>query len=703
MFAKKSLFRNQFLNHALVFCVIFVMSGFGILFADVEIVRAANTCTSNQDGEWSTAGNWSNCGGTTPQAGDTVEISHSISIGDFVINEVYDIEIKSGGTLTFNNARPQVISHRLTIRSGGLLTHGDNASSLIYKIDLTATEMVVDSGGSINVDEKGFDGGTNQGSGYGPGGGSRSGAGAGGGAHCGDGGSENDSPGGTAYCEISNPLTLGSGGADWQDYNGAPCDNNICDGGSGGGLIKLTLTDSIIINGTVTADGEDGDTNYLAAGAGGTINISAGTIAGTPESMTVAGGSKTGSFGNGGGGGGGIIYFYTDSYTINPSTSGVDITAGSGGTTGAGVGVFNWEKVNPDSVGSTCTSLGDGHWDRIAWDCGRMPLATDDVVINHSVELDTDFIIPVLADLTINASKTLTQSNSSTQTIAGDLNIYGTLTHTAHTPSDGNAVINAVNCSADNITVHSSGVVTADEKGHSGGTSMSSGYGPGGGLRSGTKTGGGAHCGDGGSEGDAAGGTAYCSTSTPFTMGSGGADAQDFDGSPCDNNICDGGSGGGLIILVAASTITIEGVITANGEDGDTNYLAAGAGGTINISANTVTGTPNGLTVAGGSENGLYSNGGGGGGGLIYISHTSPLYITSSTANVDLSPGLAGTDPVDDVGIFWSVVVEGGGGGGGGGGVPEFSTLIYLTTIIFAFGALYKSQKRFNFTNVRIP
>jgi hypothetical protein len=38
-----------------------------------------------------------------------------------------------------------------------------------------------------------------------------------------------------------------------------------------------------------------------------------------------------------------------------------------------------------------------------------------------------------------------------------------------------------------------------------------------------------------------------------------------------------------------------------------------------------------------------------------------------------------------------------GGGEGGGEGVPEFSTYVYLTTIIIAFGALYYSQRRESF------
>jgi len=639
----------NYTKKAIIFIIVLVL----VLLAlpvSVYLVRtvfAAESCVSAGAGDWDTSGTWGSCGGVVPQAGDSVSIGHAVDIGDYTINEVANITIASGGTLTQSNVLPQTISGTLTVESGGTLTHtahaSGDASNIVYSVNIIANIVTVDSGGTISATSKGHAGGYNSGgAGYGPGpglGGGVAGPWRGsGGAHCGD-GADSDLSGGAAYCDISDPATMGSGGG--GDYGPVY-------GGWGGGLIILNATGTITIDGTITADGGNGQGNwnqYAAAGggAGGTISLSAGTVTSNVEStvMSVSGGDgglDTRGGGRGGGGGGGLIYIYTDNFSITSDM--LDITGGPYGVTSAGVGLVNWIKVNPDAAGSTCTSWVDGDWDRMAWNCGRLPLATDSVVIDHAVAIPSGFTLPgdpYLEDLTIADGGTLTQSNKLVQTIAGDLLVQsgGTLTHTTHASGDASNIVNSVNIQANNITI--AGTVSANAKGHAGGYSGGGvGYGPGPGIgglvaSSPFHASGGAHCGDGGTPSGGDGGDAYCDTADPTTMGSGGGG---------DSNLIYGGWGGGLISLSATGTFAIGGgTITATGGNGDNSWqggTGGGAGGTIYISADTVSGTPASLSVAGGSsgqytQNGNYY-GGAGGGGLIYVLYSSAVSITSDDA-----------------------------------------------------------------------
>ena len=75
-------------------------------------------------------------------------------------------------------------------------------------------------------------------------------------------------------------------------------------------------------------------------------------------------------------------------------------------------------------------------------------------------------------------------------------------------------------------------------------------------------------------------------------------------------------AGGGVVRLAARGSVTIDGLVGANGEDGQNHTTGGGSGGSIWIASKSFKG--NGvIRVSGGS--GLFSSAGGGGGGRISI------------------------------------------------------------------------------------
>ncbi len=175
--------------------------------------------------------------------------------------------------------------------------------------------------------------------GYGRGGGG-SGDGGGGGSHAGNGGGGGPSRAGgsVVYGNSLAPSFLGSGGG--TGYYAAAF------GGAGGGVIHVTSTGTLTVNGSLWSLGGNGiyrgAFNGGGGGAGGSILIHAGILAGS-GSISVNGGA--GGAGGGGGSAGRVAIFYTTLSTF--SLSRVTAAAGIGGV-GGGAG----DGVN-GSVGTT--------------------------------------------------------------------------------------------------------------------------------------------------------------------------------------------------------------------------------------------------------------------------------------------------------------------------------------------------------------
>ena len=121
------------------------------------------------------------------------------------------------------------------------------------------------------------------------------------------------------------------------------------------------------------------------------------------------------------------------------------------------------------TTGITCTTSSSGAWSTSGiWDCGGVPIvpsAGDNVVIAHDTSIPSGTTIPEIYNLTINATKTLTQENTTQQVIKGTLTINGILNHLANS----NAVSRTVNFKAANINLASGGFINLDGKGYSSG------------------------------------------------------------------------------------------------------------------------------------------------------------------------------------------------------------------------------------------
>jgi hypothetical protein len=102
------------------------------------------------------------------------------------------------------------------------------------------------------------------------------------------------------YGDFSYPDELGSGGSDYHP----------CCATAGGGLLRITAN-TILLDGTIQANG--GDSESFAGGSGGGIRIDVGTLSGS-GTISANGGSDPAGYGYkpGAGGGGRIAVYYDD-------------------------------------------------------------------------------------------------------------------------------------------------------------------------------------------------------------------------------------------------------------------------------------------------------------------------------------------------------------------------------------------------------
>jgi hypothetical protein len=127
--------------------------------------------------------------------------------------------------------------YTINLTTGAITFCSAPVTGLAITVDYSytnATNLTINSGGSINVDKKGYTGGAPGVAGNGPGGGEGSGGLGGGGSYGGDGGdvyyNEEWTYGGIAYGSITNPDDFGSGGGGMNYYTNANY-------GDGGGLL----------------------------------------------------------------------------------------------------------------------------------------------------------------------------------------------------------------------------------------------------------------------------------------------------------------------------------------------------------------------------------------------------------------------------------------------------------------------------------
>ena len=368
-----------------------------------------------------------------------------------------------------------------------------------------------------------------------------------------------------------------------MDYGSAGGTSSSGPGGAGGGAVRLTVGGTLTVNGTLTADGSGGVNNNTGGGAGGSLWLNVGTLAGTNVLSANGGRGEAGTDGGGGGGGRIAIYYTQDSFT-----GGLTAFGGAGAQWG-GAGTV-CRKPNAQAYGLLrCDNLGQAG--------ALTPLLLPQVL---------GFVIAGNAIVYPQLGQPLTFSSL-------DVGSAGQLTHLNGQKLTVNVLQDAV--------VQTNGLIVANSVGYP----VGSDPGPGAGTFGGDTGSGAGYGGQGGHgwEGQP-GGSPYGSATAPADWGSAGGSGESGRRT----------AGGGAIHLNVAGTLTLDGLISVNGQGAFDNDQGGASGGSVWLNAGTLAGV--GFITANGG-NGESTDGGGGGGGRVAIYHQSlsfnPARVTANGAS----------------------------------------------------------------------
>jgi hypothetical protein len=351
---------------------------------------------------------------------------------------------------------------------------------------------------------------------------------------------------------------------------------SLTTGGAGGGAIKLTVAGTLLLDGNLSANGRDAAGSGGGGGSGGSIWLTANTLAGM-GTISANGGNGDAPLGGGAGGGRIAVYCETNDFT-GPVTA-----YGGGGANRGGAGTYFLQCSNQPSA-------------QLVLDNGGWPGA------------ETPFSSPGIVALTVAGGAHAVPTRTSDLLTRLQVTSGGWLTTQTGQPTLDLAVIG-------DAMIESGSSVTMGGRGHA---QM---IGPGAG-QSATSIGSGAgYGGEGGSTPGAAGGTTYGSAARPVDPGSGGGLGW--------GPLLGGSEGGGAIRLAVGGTLTVDGNLSANGNDGWQDNAGGGSGGSLWIQAGTLAGT--GAITANGGMGELWY-GGGGGGGRVAVHHCTNVFTGSLTA-----------------------------------------------------------------------
>jgi len=301
------------------------------------------------------------------------------------------ITINSGGVVTFMTPGLIIHSKNLTLNSGG---------------KITATGKGCSSSQSPNSNNVCSDSGVGRGYGEGSDGINyyNPAAGAGHGGAGGDG--YGNELGGYAYGNATYPVLIGSGGGE-----GGAGKNN---GGIGAGTIRLNISEVLIINGLIEADGGTGavthgltalDRRFSGAGSGGSILIETFSLDGSGIVNAVGGPGGWycdlhGKMSGGGASGGRVAIYYITTPTF--SSSNVNVSGGMGNWCPAsgqqsddgsdGTSYFIKSDYCGDAIqdsGEACDDADPNQYDYCGNTCGdNLPVASEFVIANLTSEDD---------------------------------------------------------------------------------------------------------------------------------------------------------------------------------------------------------------------------------------------------------------------------------------------------------------------------
>lgn len=598
--------------------------------------------------------------GTWSQTTDlTVRNGSFLHAGTFT-SGLEHLTVGSAGSFTRSGTSPLVLG-TLTIQSGGSLSHSANTNAESHKLTVIAETVTVASGGSINIDGRGYSGGNGPGTGT---------SAAQGGGHGGLGGGTT-----SAYGVIAAPIALGSGGG-------------TSNGGAGGGALKLEVSGTLTVDGTLSANGGPAS-GATGGGSGGSIWVVAGTLVG---GGTIRANGSQGFSTYGGGAGGrvaldaatdqsslllgtrlqaygnygsaGTQYGHAGAGTVwtrvapqahgtlridNNNVAGVGYTPSRGNATFDGLTVRNAATFRVESgqtltVTSAITGSQAGSTQAtLRVESGAtlgMPMVTEldrlDLIVVGSLTGVSDMrvtnatwnytpqVAHIFGALTLGGNAVLEYGGTKRIEIIGKLDLQSNaiLRHMATSVTQGTApgAQHILDITASEATIAAAAMIDLNGRGYN------RGAGPGRGT-SGATAGGGGHGGAGGQgSGAVAGGAPNGSASMPTDVGSGG-------GEDTNSNTNTGGAGGGLLELAVCGTLTVNGTIRANGEVGESLEGGGGSGGGIRIDTGVFVGTgPIQANGGQGAANGS-GGGGGGGGGRIAISYGARTHTGSIVAN----------------------------------------------------------------------
>ncbi len=469
----------------------------------------------------------------------------------------------------------------LTVNNWWIITHRDNSTTKASTVDIIATNLTIDSGGTIDVSWLGYDKKQWEGSwwtysSYGWWG-----------AYGGNWGNWSSSAvWGTGYGSATGPNSLWSWG--WEDW------------GSGGGSIKVDLSWNLTINWTIKADWNNYFSSYWGGGAWGSIWLDAGTLAWN-WSISANWGNWYSS--NWGWGGGWRVALYFNSATFD-YTNNVSVDYWEGGTSAEDWGVWTIYTYNKSDTSEFL-------YVRNIWNTVITNTLTE---LEWSITSVKNIIVwggayvgefnNVVASSSLQATNSMITTNASWEFNMPSASVtiwdWATLTHHANNDSK----IYSIDLVASNLTVDSWGSIDVWGKGYAmrqweglGVTYSYYGWG----------------WAYGGNWGDwnslAVWGSSYGSPSTPTYLGSGWGE--------------DWGSWWGAMKIVVSWTLTINWDIKANWNNYSSSYWGGGAWGSIWLDAGILAWN---WTISANWGNWYSSNWGWGGGGRIAVYYDSSAF-----------------------------------------------------------------------------
>jgi hypothetical protein len=229
--------------------------------------------------------------------------------------------------LTVSNNAVASISQGLTLTALHLCTNGtltDVAGDASLDV-VVLNNALIDQGGVMTADGKGYPIGANRGPGTAP----NINSYAGGAGYGGQGGiGYYGAPGGPTYGSATQPVDLGSAGGIGAGESGT----------AGGGAIRLTVAGTLSLNGAISANGVSLAPGHGGCGSGGSVWLTTGTIQGNGF-ISADGGTGRSDCDGGGGGGGRIALYYGINGGFNfaqqvAAAAGGPFTCGTFGQTG---------------------------------------------------------------------------------------------------------------------------------------------------------------------------------------------------------------------------------------------------------------------------------------------------------------------------------------------------------------------------------